>query len=548
MYNHFSLLRIQIIRAVETYKKLSLLEEKEELESQLEAYASQDVVPREKLETLVGNYEARLKEFTDQVQHHTDSTLEFANQLEQEILGQDPVIEKAKSLLNQQAQQIANLERQLQETKKIRLFDDVSDWTALANKVILHLVRHEITCDALPLPIEEKGNEIVFYLTPRTEIGMKLVEGDAEKAMEALKIPLGVKYVKVSRSGRNLEIRIPIRERKVEKEAPEAVLERSKDLWSLYTASEYHLCLFAATQSGKTTLLDELNAMMHSRLNGEIEFHPITLKIDGNRDSEEKTGRFVKPKFMRNHEEYLEALAEVHEAIENRNLLLQVNSDKRFSREVFQWDEYGEFYRLSSEEQKKAGKKAVISLFQTGAGLSSEIGKGGLSAVIVAQNPYVSSLGLQRPDLANALIVIVGEKNIRLFLDSDKSNHGLDSEDKSRLESELKIFKDKSRIISEKAMKEALEKGQDAALAVRKCPENYYSLLLPSKAGLLPIILYNLSPGEYTNQLTGTKEEAIKITCPDCVSTEVKKRGRTGNRYDCLNQDCKRQTFTWKGM
>ena len=546
MYDHLSLARSRVIRTRETHKHLSLIEAKAELEKQLEALESEDVVPREQVEKLVREYEARIAEFVEHFQQHTDATLKFADEMEKEITGQDPVFEKLKGYVNQQQSQIAGLEKQLQETKKIRLFEDVSDWTRVANQTIMHLARHEIICDALPMPIEERGHEIVFFITPRTEIGMKLVEGDIDKAIESLKIPLGVKAIKITRTGRNLEIRIPIRDKKVEKEAPEVILERPRDLWSLYTGAEFHMCVFASTQTGKTTLTDELDAMMHIRLNGDVKFSAITLKVDGNRDKE-KLERFVKPRFMRNHDEYLEGLCGIHEAIENRNLLLVANPDKRFPREIFQLDEYGEFYRLSSDEQKKAGKQAVISLLQTGAGITSETGKG-LSAIIIAQNPYVSSLGLQRPDLANTLIVVVGERNIRMFLDSDSANHGLDSEDLTRLKEELKIFKDKSRIASEKAIKEALERGEDGSLADRKCPEGYYSLILPSKGGLKPIIIYNPKPGEFTNTLTGKKNEVAKATCPDCNGTECKRLGKVGSRYTCLNKDCPRKTFTWKGV
>jgi len=242
----------------------------------------------------------------------------------------------------------------------------------------------------------------------------------------------------------------------------------------------------------------------------------------------------------------MQSLTLIHEAIEQRNQILQANPNHKFPRQVFQLDEYGEYYRLGNEDEKKAGKNAIISLLQSGAGLSSETGKG-VSLTLMAQNPYVSLLGLNRPDLAAACIIIVGEKNIRLFLDSDKANHGLDEDDLERLIGELKLFKEASRIASDKAKQLAESKGEDAGLSIRKCAENYYSLIVPSKGGLPPVIVYNPKPGEFTNRLIELTKQEKKPTCPSC-KTESNRRKGSSNRYYCDNQVCQQQTFTWKGL
>jgi hypothetical protein len=544
IYDQFGLTRIQIVNSLHIRGKQALIAQMDRLTQEYEQLQAQDVVPREHLQTLIDNYQARLAEFQASYSEQTGITLEMAQQLEQEVLGQDPVFERMQFLLEQQIQQIQMLEVKLKQAEQIKLFEGVSPWREVGNQVLMHFAANSIVCDASTLPIRETAHEIEFYVVPRTRIGMSLVQADIEKAAESLRIPLGAKSVKILVEGKNIKVKILIRDKQqVEQEKPEDLLGRSTELWSLYVGSEYHLVLFAATQSGKTSLADELNAMMHTRLDGRVKFHAITLKNDGNRD-EEKISRFVKPRFMPSHEAYRDAICGIYEEIESRNLLLQVNAEKSFDREVFQWDEYGEFYRLSEDAVKKEEKKAVISLLQTGAGLSSETGKG-LSLTLIAQNPYVSTLGLLRPDLANACIIIVGDKNIRLFLDSETSNHGLDAADLSRLKEELSTFKEASRTASDHAAKVALEQGQDAAIAIRRCKENYYSLIVPSKAGLKPLILYNPTPGEFSN-LKNREAKPIKSpTCPDCKTIQTKKMGNQG-RYKCLNDSCHRQTFTWR--
>jgi hypothetical protein len=168
-------------------------------------------------------------------------------------------------------------------------------------------------------------------------------------------------------------------------------------------------------------------------------------------------------------------------------------------------------------------------------------------AMAIAQNPYVSLLGLNKPDFANACIIIVGEKNIRLFLDSDPANHGLDSDDLERLKAELKVFKDASRLACEQAAEKAKANGESVPFAIRKCSENYYSLIVPSKGGLPPVIVYNPKPGEFTNGLVVNTNREEKPTCPVCNTPSNRFRKGT-NRYYCDNDSCGRKTFTWKGL
>jgi hypothetical protein len=58
--------------------------------------------------------------------------------------------------------------------------------------------------------------------------------------------------------------------------------------------------------------------MMHKRLDGRIKFKAITLKNDGNRD-DEKTVRCIKPKFMPDYGQYMEAICSVHKELMRRS-------------------------------------------------------------------------------------------------------------------------------------------------------------------------------------------------------------------------------------
>ncbi len=533
--------------AIQAIAKLSIQEKEleiREVDEILEEWQSAKLVPLEKVKELIAKYEAMLQEFRVDIHQRFEGVMNVKTQLESGMSEDEEFFLRLRMQIQRLEETVATLQAKLNEAHQIRLFDDVGWKSEVANKVLDHFQLNEIVCDACPFPIREMGGELEFYITPRTRIGMNLVASDIEKVGDSLQIQLGTK-IKVAIDGKNIRVRIPFENREVKKISPEDVLNRPVSVWVVYLGSEYHTVIFAATQSGKTSLADELDAMQYVQLGGLVEFRAITLKNDGNRD-EEKKQRFVKPEFMPSNREYMQALGDIHEAIEQRNQILGVNPDYRFPRLIFQLDEYGEYFRLGQEDEKKAGKEAIISLLQRGAGLSSETGKG-ISLTLIAQNPYVSLLGLNKPDFANACIVIVGEKNIRLFIESDPANHGLDEEDLWRLKGELKIFKEASRIASEKAAREAEKSGVDVALAIRKCPENYYSLIIPSKGGLPPVIVYNPKPGKFTNGLMKAEKVIEKPTCPDCSTPSERRKGNS-ERYYCDNRECKRQTFTWKGL
>jgi hypothetical protein len=539
-----SQIKTKAIQAIARLTNQATQLELQEVSEVLEEWQEADLIPRERVQGLVAKYESMLAEFRTDLNQRFEVVVGAARKYEEGITDDEQFFLRLKSEIQRLEENVHTLQMKLKEAHQIKVFDDIGWKSEVANKVLYHFQLNEIVCDACPLPVREVGGELEFYLTPRTRLGMNLVKADIDKVAESLSIPLGAK-IKVAIEGKNIKVRVPFESREIKKVSPEDVLGRAVTLWGNYLGSEYHLVIFAATQSGKTSLADELNALQYSQLGGQIEFKAITLKNDGNRD-EEKQQRFVIPKFMPSNNEYMKALGMIHDAIEERNQILEVNPNHKFPRQIFQLDEYGEYYRLGDGDEKKIGKDAVISLLQRGAGLSSETGKG-ISLTLIAQNPYVSLLGLNKPDFANTCIIIVGEKNIRLFLDSDSANHGLDEDDLARLKEELKLFKEASRIASGKAAKEADSKGEDVGLAIRRCPENYYSLVIPSKGGLPPIILYNPKPGEFTNGFMQRTTVVDNPSCPDCQT--VSNRSRKGsNRYYCDNQACKRQTFTWKGM
>jgi hypothetical protein len=167
--DHYTTIRIKLIRSVTTLQH-RLKGAIATLTEQVEELQSQDVVPREKLQTLIGNYQSRLQEFQTEYRQHAQQTVQYATQLEQEVLGQDPLFDQLNTMYEQAMQQITNLEARLQEAMRIRLFDDIGWKSESANRMLLHCSGQQIICDACPLPITEREHEIEFYITPRTQL------------------------------------------------------------------------------------------------------------------------------------------------------------------------------------------------------------------------------------------------------------------------------------------------------------------------------------------------------------------------------------------
>lgn len=327
-------------RMIQAVAKLSTQEKELELQEVaevLEDWQSADLIPRDKVKGLVAKYEAMLAEFRLDLNQRFENVWSVATNMEGQVTADEEFFLRLRMQIQKLEETVATLQAKLNEAHQIRLFDDVGWKSEVANKVLHHFQLNEIVCDACPLPIREVGGDLEFYLTPRTRLGMNLIKADLDKVAESPRLPLGVKYVKVSLDGKNIKVRLPFEDREVKKISAEDVLNRPVSVWGNYLGSEYHRLIFAATQSGKTLLADELNGLQYTQLEGEIEFNAITLKNDGNRD-EEKARRFVPPTF-KTSDEYMESLGDIHEAIEQRNQILQVNPNHRFSRQVFQLDE-----------------------------------------------------------------------------------------------------------------------------------------------------------------------------------------------------------------
>lgn len=508
----FTSIKIKVINALKA-KALR------ELQAVITAYKQAELVPKAHLEQIIANLRTRLQEYEMEASQHQQSVVAIATEYESQTVEDDRVVRSYIDKMARLEHDNQQLKEQVAALAKLKRFDEGAwGWGAtIGNYIIDYLMAENIPCDAIPLNFSPNDTHITIALECRTEAGLRMLKKEATDIQKGMQASKGWKDVKLKVEGRILKAEIEFANRAIAKTKPEAILERSSNDWQLYLGSEYHWAIFAATQSGKTTLIDELDALLHVQFGGEVEFNAVTLKTDGNRDSDEKAKRFIFPLFKTSNQSYYEAMCDVLEEIESRKLILAVNPNHRYKRAVFQWDEYGEHFRLGGMREET--KQVLISALQVGAGLSSESGKG-VQVTFIAQNPLVSQLGLNRPDLANCCLVVVGEKNIRLFLNSDEQNHGLDGEDLTRLKAELSTYKEASRKAVEKARSEAESNGEDPRLAIAKCRERYYSLVIPSKGGLKPIILYNPAPGEFTNQLTGGTTTDAAETCEHEFKTD----------------------------
>jgi chromosome segregation ATPase len=122
IYDQFGVLRIQALNASHIRQKQMLLSQATELQNENQQLNSRDVVSRQQLEQVIGNYEAALREFRDSYTQHAQETLQFAGEIEQTVVGQDPVFEKMQFLLQHQELQISKLELRLKEANQIRTF------------------------------------------------------------------------------------------------------------------------------------------------------------------------------------------------------------------------------------------------------------------------------------------------------------------------------------------------------------------------------------------------------------------------------------------
>lgn len=491
------------------------------LQATIQAYQAAELIPKAQLEQLQQNLRARLQEYDLEAAQHQENAIAVMQEYEAQTQEDERVVRGYIDKLAALEHENYRLKEEIAAAKALKRFHPGSwAWGAdIGNSVIDYLMAQNIPCDAIPLDFTPSDTHLTLSLECRTEIGLEMLRKEADKIQKGMEAAKGWADVKLDLEGRIVKVKVQFAKRAIAKVKPESVLKRPLSDWQLYLGSELHWAVFAATQSGKTTLIDELDALLYTLFDGEVEFNAITLKTDGNRD-EEKKKRFVLPQFKQDSILYYEAMGEVEEEIESRKKILLVNPQHHYKRSVYQWDEYGEHYRNGGI--REATKRTLISALQVGAGLSSENGKG-IQITFVAQNPLVSQLGLNRPDLANCCLIVVGEKNIRLFLGSDSDNHGLDPEDLARLKEELSAYKKASREAVEKIVADSNLTDEEKRLAIAKCPEKYYSLIIPSKGGLKPIVLYNPKPGDFTNPLTG---EPVKDVTENCEHDFEKTRTR----------------------
>jgi len=237
-------------KIIQSISKLSLQEkmaEIEELDQLVNEWNDAKLIPSEKVQNIMTKYDAMLQSLGSEYSSRFDSIIGAAKSYEENLSQDEEFFVKLKSEILRLEQTVATLEMRLQEANQIRLFDDIGWKSEVANKVLYHFQLNEIVCDACPMPIREVGGDLEFWLTPHTCIGMNLIKADLEKVAESLRLPLGVKYVKVALDGKNVKVRLPVEEREVKKVSSLDVLGRPVATWKSYLSSEYHRCIFAAT-------------------------------------------------------------------------------------------------------------------------------------------------------------------------------------------------------------------------------------------------------------------------------------------------------------
>lgn len=456
-------------------------------------------------------------EWTAEVEQYKGAFQEF----EQVLAGFDGQLKEAQTEFRTSFQAKSNevkaLHHTLSRANNVQPFRGSDKASLVGNRLLDFFLKQGITLDAERC--ESKLDSSIIWVRPRGTTAKALNEH-----MEALQLEFELLSLPVAEIDKGC-IRIKLVDAAIE--LPKKIVEPSIDRFKSALLASNHIRLTAPTDSGKSTLLDNILGFYDEEYASK---QGLTL-LDPKYPFTPWSGHT--PDF-KGFEECLGAMNQLKAKIDGRLKEARQLADANkaipdYEPELFAIDELELLYAdaLSADGEKKGEVtksliKAINSGLKMGRGLTKEKGKG-IKVLYVTQSPLCSKIGQNKDAFDQSTSIYLGS-NISIVL-----------QDGGELDGKITGAKRK-----------ALEKEY----AVRIAAKQDYIMLVRLPNGGDVFLMECPKPGIFqTKKKESETTEGINsvgASCPSCGTVSTAKNGKYKGRqrYRCLNGTCSKKTFT----
>ena len=419
-------------------------------------------------------------------------------------------------------EEIGKLHQTLAKTNNVRAFTGSDKASIVGNKVLDYFLQQGITLDAEKC--ETKLDSSILWLRPR---------GTTIKAIEAHLEALHLYFELISLPKAEVSdgcIKLTLQDATVK--APTKLIEPPIERFRDALTASNHIRLTAPTDSGKSTLLDNILGIYSDIYDGKQSLTLLNPKYPFT----DWAGH--QPDY-KGFDECLGAMSLLQVKIEKRLEEAKALADEGkdipdYEPELFAIDELELLYAdaLSADGEKKgdttkALTKSINTGLKMGRGLTKAKGKG-IKVLYVTQSPLCSDIGQRKNAFDQSTSIYLGS-NISLVL-----------QDGGELDGKITTAKRK-----------ALEKEYNQRIAANQ----KYVMLIRLPNGGDCFLMQSPKVGEFIPTLPNISGEAIAekpsaattgCTCPECGTISTKKNGKYKNRqrWKCLNSACDKNSFT----